>query len=567
MHKSIAAIIKELSKKSNLSENQINALFVKNPSETGKIYSKSEVLEFFNQHENELALDETCKENFLSNITMKKIRTLSGVTTVTVLTKPFACPGKCIFCPNDISMPKSYIASEPGAQRALVNRFDPYTQTYNRLLALKNIGHSTDKVELIILGGTWTAYPKEYQVWFVKRCFDALNEFDPFKSLDAKAAPDYTHAAKAYYKDDGTINYNVSVSQTNAVRESATWDDLLMAQNLNESAKTKCVGLVIETRPDEITQAEVENIRKLGATKVQLGVQSLDDNVLKLNKRGHDSNQTALAFSLLRQAGFKVHAHYMPNLYGSSPKNDIDDFQKLFSDPRFMPDELKIYPCSLIAGTELMNLYNSGQWKPYSNEDLNWVLRECLQKVPRYCRVTRMIRDIPSQEIVDGNKLTNFRQLIEESLKKDKVVLSEIRSREIKDTFVTKNDLHILTTEYTTANSTEYFIEFVTLDDKIAGFLRLSLPNADSFLEELQNCAMIREVHVYGSSLPIGDSQLGVAQHSGLGTELIQEAVKISSTHNFKKLAVISSIGTRNYYKKFGFVLNNLYQIKNLDSK
>ena len=554
----IKAIIYELAKNPNLKARQISKILV--------TVSKGKILQAFNDLEKngEIKLTATQRKNFLNNITMKKIRTLSGVTTVTVLTKPFACPGKCIFCPNDVRMPKSYISSEPGAQRAESNHFDPYKQTFNRLLAIEKIGHPTDKIELIVLGGTWTAYPEKYQIWFIKRCFDAMNEFVGGHKPAVVFKPIESIQTNAVKNKDNVINYNLSVSLIQKTRESAVWKQLFEAHTKNINAQTRCVGLVIETRPDEITQKEVTRIRRLGATKVQIGVQSLNDKILKMNKRGHSVAQTAKAFRLLRQAGFKIHAHYMPNLYGSTPSEDIKDFAKLFEDKRYRPDELKIYPCSLIEGTELMTYYKSKQWKTHSKKDLLHVLSECMIKVPGYCRVTRMIRDIPSQEIVDGNKITNFRQNVEEYLKEQNINLEEIRSREVKDEPVRPEDLEIKDIFYQTESSDEHFLQFVTASNKIAGFLRLSFPKSKAFIKELINSAIIREVHIYGNSLQYGDTKDGVAQHSGLGTLLIKRAIEIAKSKNTKKLAVISSIGTRKYYGKFGFKQKELYQLLNL---
>jgi elongator complex protein 3 len=565
---SLKAIIYELAKSPNLTVKQINSILVDQ--------SKGKVLQAFNDLEktDPLKLTAIQKENFLNNITMKKVRTLSGVTTVTVLTKPFPCPGKCIFCPNDVRMPKSYISSEPGAQRAETNHFDPYQQTFNRLLAIEKIGHPTDKIELIVLGGTWTSYPEAYQIWFIKRCFDAMNDFVgthedmsptliPVSDSKESTQTNMTNSTdKKIIKDENNIvNYNLSVSLQQKTREHATWEELFAAHDKNIGAQTRCVGLVIETRPDEISQEEVIRIRKLGATKVQIGVQSLNDKVLRMNRRGHDSEQTARAFSYLRQAGFKIHAHYMPNLYGSTPDEDIKDFAKLFADPRFRPDELKIYPCSLIEGTELMNFYKTKQWQPYSGEELLRVLTECMKKVPSYCRVTRMIRDIPSQEIVDGNKKTNFRQNVEEYLKEQNVILQEIRSREVKDAVIKVEDLSMVDVTYDTESAEEHFLQFVTAENKIAGFLRLSFSKTSAFMTDLKDAAIVREVHVYGSSLQYGDTQDGAAQHSGLGTQLIKRAIEITRSKGISKLAVISSIGTRKYYEKFGFKQQELYQL------
>jgi elongator complex protein 3 len=336
------------------------------------------------------------------------------------------------------------------------------------------------------------------------------------------------------------------------------------AQKMNVTAKSRCIGLVIETRPDEITESEIIRIRKLGATKVQIGFQSLNDEVLTLNKRGHNVQTTANAVNLLRQAGFKIHAHWMPNLYGSNPQKDIEDYKKVFNDPNFKPDEIKIYPCSLIASAELMHYYKQGLWKPYAEDELKLVLTNAYKLTPAYCRITRMIRDIGSQDIVIGNKKTNMREEIEKGIQSEHFHPLEIRAREVRGSEMPKGELTLKTNIYETSVSTEYFLEFVDSDYKIYGFLRLSIPKKDSFIEELKASAIIREVHIYGQSLEIGSKGENKPQHMGFGKALIAEAEKIAQSHKLSKIAVISSIGTREYYKNRGYELNDLYQIKQL---
>ena len=567
-------VIKQIAEVENLDERSISKLLVQKSGS----FSKSELLrEYHNLIEhNQIKLTTKQHANFLNNITMKKIRTLSGVTTVTVLTKPFPCPGKCIFCPNDVRMPKSYLSSEPGAQRAETNKFDPYLQTFNRLVAYKNIGHPTDKIELIILGGTWTFYPDEYQIWYVKRCFDALNEFN---SLNKKTAfidsdkTDMPYSEKLMQTIDGrtfdkTYNQVISLatkSQRLSTQEKATWKSLFDAHNLNERSRSKCVGLVIETRPDEITQNELIRIRKLGATKIQIGIQSLNDKVLALNKRGHDSDQTRKAINLIRQAGFKIHVHWMPNLYGSNVKEDKDDYLKLFNDLSIKPDEIKIYPCSLIESAELMQMYLQKKWKPYTQNQLADIMVHSLKETPRYCRITRVIRDIPSTDIVAGNKKTNFRQIAEEKAKKLGITLLDIHSREIRSQEVSiKNDLELKIMRYLTKVSVEYFIEYVTSEDKIAGFVRLNIPLEESFIPELKNSAIIREVHVYGKSTEVGGKLTKGVQHKGIGKNLISIAELLTYENGFKKISVISAIGTKEYYRKLGYIDGRLYQSKKL---
>lgn len=536
-------------------------------------------------------------ENLLSKLRRKPVRTMSGVTPVTVLTKPFPCPGKCIFCPNDVRMPKSYLADEPGAQRAEKNAFDPYLQTYIRMLTYRNLGHPTDKIEIIILGGTWSFYPETYQIWFVKRIFDALHDFgkgidrreEVVQALHEKSMfhgenisnvviegvtldESYNQVVQNIYADEmhrsrGLVQELIDSGQKRSVvDEYATWEELEVTHKENETAICRSVGLVVETRPDHINEEEVIRVRRLGATKVQIGFQSLNDKVLDMNKRGHDVAATRRAVTLLRKAGFKIHAHWMPNLYGSSPAEDIADYHKLFGDPDFRPDELKIYPCSLIESAELMQQYQAGTWQPYTHDELLEILVECFKQTPEYCRLTRVIRDIPGTDIVDGNKVTNFRQLVDIELEKQGVKSVDIRAREIRTKKVISDDLRLDSVGYASSMGDEIFLQYITEERDIVGFLRLSLPHADEqpLLDELAGCAMIREVHVYGLSIGIGDSMEGRAQHLGLGTKLIEQAVEIARSKGYAKLAVISAIGTREYYDKRGFTDGKLYQIRNI---
>ena len=534
----------------------------------------------------------------LERLRMKPVRTSSGVTPVTVLTKPFPCPGECIFCPNDVRMPKSYLSDEPGAQRAEQNSFDPYLQAMSRLTAYYNTGHPTDKIELIVLGGTWSFYPETYQIWFIKRLFDALHDFGAGinRSVEIAAAlrdvsqlhPDrntvnvhiegkaiasanaqtYNQVVQTVYREEmrrsRELVEQISEASRSPVDEYATWEELEAAHRFNETASTRCVGLVIETRPDHISADEVLRVRRLGCTKVQIGFQSLNDAVLRANRRGHDVAATRRAVKLLRQAGFKIHAHWMPNLYGSSPEQDVEDYAKLFDDPDFRPDELKIYPCSLIESAELMQKYQDGSWQPYTHEELLYVLTECFRRTPEYCRLTRVIRDIPGTDIVSGNRKTNFRQIVEDELARRGERSADIRAREIRFSSVSPEDLQLDELWYAASTGDEVFLQFITPTREIAGFLRLSLPTTAPITDELLDAAMIREVHVYGQSVEIGESGVGRAQHTGLGTRLLERAAEIARERGYERLAVISAIGTRDYYRKRGFVDSTLYQSRPL---
>lgn len=470
----------------------------------------------------------------LERIRMKPMRTLSGVTTVTVLTKPYPCPGKCIFCPTDVRMPKSYLPDEPGAMRALEHKFDPYEQVTNRIRALKNLGHPTDKIELLILGGTWSSYRRDYQEWFIGRCFDAMN---------------------------GTQSLPAVEPHQRAVTDSK----LPELHSINESTPHRNVGLVIETRPDEINPDELRWLRHLGVTKVQMGAQSFNDHILEINKRGHDVESTRQATALLRAAGFKIVLHWMPNLLGATPESDREDFAKLWND--FCPDEIKIYPNQLLANAELYEYWQRGEFQPYTTDDLVELIADVKPSIPKYCRVNRVIRDIPGNNVVEGNRRTSLRQDVHALLKKRGTKCLCIRCREVKGKVVELSSLLLDDQTYQAGKAEEHFISFVTPEDGLAGFVRLSLPSQDSpetGMQDLSGAALVREVHVYGQSLGVGVGKTGAAQHVGLGTRLLEEAEAVAKKNGFAKLAVIAAVGTRQYYLDRGFERGKYYLVKTI---
>jgi len=557
---------------------RMDALLRLHPKAGQGFFSRSDLIAAFRRFDSEGEMP-IAEARFVELVQRRPIRTQSGVTPLTVLTRPHPCPGKCIFCPNDVRMPKSYLSDEPGAQRAAINRFDPYLQTWNRLAAYRAIGHPVDKVELIVLGGTWSFHPEAYQVWFVKRCFDALNDFGA--GVDGRenvklAIEDWgplpahmdgrEHDKNPYNRIvSGFLGERLSDSLEDA-GETADWAALEAAHSRNESAACRSVGLVLETRPDHVDEAEVLRLRRLGATKVQLGLQSLDDEVLEANKRGHDVAASRRAMALLRAAGFKLHAHWMANLKGATPARDVDDFARLFDDPDFRPDELKLYPCSLIESAELMRDYEAGTWRPYTHDELLEVVAESLARVPRWCRVTRVIRDISSDDIVAGNKQTNFRQIAEAEVKRRGGRCIDVRAREIGRDAFEPRDVALRTTEYTTSTGSECFLEYVTPEDRILGFLRLALPDGGvEAPDELDAAAIVREVHVYGAAVGLGEAAADRAQHRGLGTRLLEAAAERAAGAGHARLSVISAVGTRGYYRDRGFADGVLYQHRDLE--
>jgi elongator complex protein 3 len=508
------------------------------PQKRGGSLSKAALVGAYN----ELVAEGMAPDSALiESIRMKPVRTLSGVTTVTVLTKPYPCPGKCIFCPTDVRMPKSYLPDEPGAMRALEHEFDPYRQVRSRMDALESLGHPTDKIELLILGGTWSAYRRDYQEWFVRRCFDAMNE--------------------SYHGERAENGDEIENSDRTAVNDL----DLENIQAINESAAHRNVGLVIETRPDEITPDELRWLRHLGVTKVQMGAQSLDDRILEMNVRGHDVAATRTASALLRAAGFKIVLHWMPNLHGATPESDREDFARLWTD--FCPDEIKIYPNQLLQNAELYEVWKRGEFRPYTTEELIDLIADIKPTIPRYCRVNRVIRDIPSTNVVAGNKRTSLRQDVHVELKRRGERCNCVRCREVRNQGIRVDSLQLNDLVYEAASAAEHFISFDTLEDGLAGFVRLSLPSKDApatGLIDLDGAALIREVHVYGQSIPVGAEQGGAAQHIGLGTRLLQEAERVARAQGFKRMAVISAVGTRGYYLDRGFERGTYYLVKDL---
>ncbi|MFA5169398.1 MAG: tRNA uridine(34) 5-carboxymethylaminomethyl modification radical SAM/GNAT enzyme Elp3 [Candidatus Paceibacterota bacterium] len=452
----------------------------------------------------------------------RPVRSLSGIVNVSVLTKPYKCPGECIYCPSEANIPKSYLSGEPAVERAKKLKYDPYLQVQKRIEVLEMSGHPADKIDLRLIGGTWSYYDLKYKIWFVKKCFEAA---------------------------DGQKNEN---NKKQSIKE--LWKDLGKAQKKNEKARYRIIGLSFETRPDFINQKETEEMRKLGATKIELGVQSIYEDVLKLNKRGHGIKETIEATKILRNAGFKIAYQMMLNLPGSNPKKDIEMFKELFDNENFKPDYLKIYPCALVKEAPLYNLYLKKQYKPYNEKTLIETIKEIKKLIPQYVRIERIIRDIPSPLIVEGGaKTSNIRQMIESDMKKEGWQCQCVRCREIKD--ITKEKVVLFRNDYNASSGKEIFLSF---EDKnrqhLYSLLRLRINQKE---------AIIREVHVYGQSASISKNNSDT-QHKGLGMKMIREAEKIAKKEfKIKEIKIISGVGARDYYRaKLNYKLRNGYMVK-----
>jgi len=475
----------------------------------------------------------------------KPVRTISGVAVIAVMTSPAPCPhGVCLPCPggpnSTFKSPQSYMGREPAAMRAIQHGFDPYSQVKSRLSQLKDIGHDVEKVELIVMGGTFSARSLDYQEWFTKRCLEAMNDF----------------TGKKWRESAWRIG------------KSLPYIPLEEVQKANEKAEIRNVGITFETRPDWAEEKHVDEFLRLGGTKVELGVQSVYDFVLTRMQRGHGVAEIVRANQVLRDSAFKVGFHMMPHLPGSDSKLDLKGFKKLFEDSRFRPDYLKIYPTLVTEGTSLYRLWEAGDYEALSDEEAAELIADIKEILPKWVRLQRIQRDIPAYQIIAGVRKSNLRQLAEEKLREKGGKCHCIRCREVghtglKGRQINPKDIELTVESYEACGGTEHFIAFEDLAaDVLIGFTRLRFPSAPH-RPELQDAALIRELHVYGSMVPIGkEAKQKEWQHRGYGKELLEHAEKIACENGYRKLAIISGIGAREYYRKLGYVLENLYMSK-----
>ena len=459
---------------------------------------------------------------------MKKFaRTISGVTPVAVMTLPMKCPGQCIYCPTYLATPQSYTPESPAVLRAKRCDYDARKQIELRLKVLSEMGHPIDKVELIVMGGTFLAYPEDYQYQFIKDCFDALNG-----------------------------------------EESSTLEE---AKRLNETANHRCTGLCIETRPDWCQQEEIDRMLEFGTTRVELGVQTLDDEIYRLTRRGHKVEDVVKATRLLKEHGFKVHYHWMPGLPGSTPDKDLELSVRLFSDAGFKPDGLKLYPTMVVEGTELEKWYRDGRYHPYPSDEMINLLVKIKSIVPKYVRISRVLRDIPAKFIMAGCK-DSLRSVIKQRMEQQGVECNCIRCREyghrVQDGWEIGKP-QMVRMDYEASGGKEIFLSFEDENETLFGLLRMRIQSKPiiSLGKKIEgNLALIRELHIYGPEVPLTERKPEAAQHKGLGKALLSEAERIAGDEfQAQQIVVLSGVGAKEYYRSgFGYHSQGEYMVKNL---
>lgn len=496
-------------------------------------------------------------------LVLRSVRTISGVAPITVLAKPYPCPAKCVYCPTEKNMPKSYLANEPAAARAVRNNFDPYRQVMTRLQTLYENGHPVDKLELIVKGGTWGSYPWPYDLWFITRCFEAANDFP--------------HENNHTEKDPSLLREGYSKEFLQKAEQR-----LLQAQGKNEKIQCRFIGITLETRPDWIDLEKIRRMRLLGTTRLEIGFQHSNDKIQKLTLREHTLQDTKAAVKLLRNAGFKVDFHTMPQLPGSTPKKDFKMYRILFKDSDLRPDMIKIYPCVVIKSADLYQWWKQGKYNPYKDSDLiEMLIKVKSEIIPPYVRISRLIRDFSSADIIAGNKVTNLREVIQGKMRERGLQCKCLRCREVGHAMKQskKNIQEILRSKpllfeyvYKASDGKEFFISFESKDQRVVfAFLRMRFPSKDNkeiitLFPELDGAVFIRELHTYGHLVSlgkIGEISSAQAQHRGLGKKLMARAERIAKNAGYTKMAVIAGIGVREYYRKLGYKKQGTYMVKN----
>ena len=542
-----------------------------------KIYGKYKLpkpipsIEIIERYNELIATGELEEDLRFKKILRKRwVRSQSGVTVISLLTKFWGCPWECVYCPSFEGLPKSYIPNEPAVMRAELNKFDPIMQIHNRLYALEITGHKIEKNDIRIIWGTWSVYPKQYQEDFMKGIYDAFNTYDEMKPHIEKT--DLSTDRFAAFKLSTHYRANVSAN-------------LEEAKKRNQESRLRIIWVAIETRPDWINPDEIARLRRFWVTRVEIGYQTTFDDINELNKRGHGNKESTEATKMLKDAGFKVVSHMMPNLLGSTPEKDKEALAEVFNNQAFRPDELKIYPMMVTDKSELTDIWKNGWFTAYDDETLIDLTADLEAMIPEYIRLNRTYRDIPATEILEWSKLANLRQIVEKKLVERGIKMVDIRHREIK---FGKNDpkkaiLHDF--PYEASGWNEHFLTMEDPEDRtIFSLLRLRLPGNDSnelnpvsplskkpseggiidLLPELKWAALVREIHTFWDQLWVGEKGSTFGQHLGFGKKLIQESERLAREAGFKKMAVIAGVWVRQYYEKRWYHLEGEYMVKEL---
>ncbi|WP_066971825.1 tRNA uridine(34) 5-carboxymethylaminomethyl modification radical SAM/GNAT enzyme Elp3 [Methanobrevibacter filiformis] len=541
-----------------------------------KFMTNSNILYYAHEKEKEFLLDLLQK---------KPTRTISGVAIVAVMCHPHKCPhGRCLYCPESTVAPPSYTGEEPAALRARMFKFDPYAQTYNRLKQLHAIGHPVDKVELIIMGGTFPSRDLCYQEWFISSCLKAMYDFgEDIQQNHNTNKNNYKNSYKNNYKNSYKNNYKNSYKNNykNSYKKEHVNDSSLKRykpndyvlindiQKVNENSKVRCVGMTFETRPDYCKKEDIDRMLNMGVTRVELGVQTTYDFIYRKIKRGHSVKDVIKSNQLLRDSGVKVCMHLMPGLL-SNPEMDLRIFKRVFNDPDFKPDMLKIYPCLVTKGSELYKMWKEGKYKPYSTDEAIDLIVKIKKILPKWVRTMRIQRDIPTNLIDDGVLNSNLGELVYNRLNEENIQCKCIRCREIGHNLENKeiaiDEFRLFKESYECAGGEEIFLSYEDIDEKyIAGFLRLRMPSKNAYRKEVDDTtAIVRELHVYGNMLKIGAKSDKIGQHIGYGQNLLEKAEEIAIKNKKEKLLITSGIGARNYYRKFGYEQVGPYMSKSL---
>ena len=498
----------------------------------------------------------------------KPVRTASGVSVVAIMTKPIKCPhGACLMCSSMVEegIPQSYTGKEPATRRAIRNLFDPYLQVFNRLEQYAVSGHSFDKIELIVMGGTFPSFPKKYRDEFTAYAFKAMNDFsrvffDGFKFNFAKF--------KKFFElpgDVGDPERTKRIQQKLLKQKNKQKTSLKKEQNYNDlKSKIKCIGLTIETRSDYGKLKHGNGMLRLGCTRVELGIQSVYDEALKRIKRGHTVKDNIDSIRELKDLGFKLNFHYMPGLPGISPRKDMKGMLQLFEDENYRPDMLKIYPCMVVKHSKLYNEWKKGRFKPLTTRKAALMIAEFKQYVPPYCRIMRVQRDIPTYATEAGVDMTNLRQLIQQIMEEEEIGCRCIRCREIgRQKKIPKGKGEINVMHYGASRGNEFFIS-AEKGGCILGFCRLRFPYEFLRKEITESSALVRELHVYGPAVVIGKKGKKAVQHTGVGKALLKKAEEICRMYYKDKLVVISGVGARGYYRKLGYRQEGHYMTKRI---